>query len=74
MSIDRTIPLTGQEFRNMLARDEDARASLACEGMVFTPDEEAVFTEMARQGLSYDARIAYLKAYLTRTAPALAAE
>ena len=74
MSIDRKTPLTGQSLRDMIARDEDGRASLACEGLHFTDEEEAVFAEMARQGLSYDARIDYLKAYLAQTAPALAAE
>ena len=58
----------------MLARDVEAVASLACEGIQFTKEEEAVFADMARRGLSYDDRIAYLKAYVARTAPALAAE
>lgn len=74
MTIDRNTPLTGQSLRAMIERDIDACASLACEGMQFSEEEEAVFTEMARQGLSYEARIDYLKAYLARTAPALAAE
>lgn len=58
----------------MMARDMEAVASLACEGIQFTNEEEAVFADMARRGLSYDDRIAYLKAYVARTAPALAAE
>jgi hypothetical protein len=74
MSIDRTTPLTGQALRAMLARQEDARMSLACENMHLTDDENAIFAEMARLGLSYDARIEYLKAHLSQTAPALAAE
>ena len=74
MSIDRKASLTGQSLRAMIERDIDACASLACEGMSFTPEEEAVFAEMASQGLSYDARIDYLNTYLARTAPALAAE
>ena len=73
MNIDRTTPLTGDAWLEMMARDEDARASLACEGMHFT-EEEALFAEMARLKLSYGARIEHLKAYLGRTAPALASE
>ncbi|GJL80345.1 MAG: hypothetical protein NPINA01_33340 [Nitrospinaceae bacterium] len=74
MSIDRITPLTGQSLCEMVARDDDARASLACEGMYFTEEEEAVFAEMASLGLSYEARIEYLKAYLARTLPAFAVE
>ncbi|GJL52240.1 MAG: hypothetical protein NPIRA01_34670 [Nitrospirales bacterium] len=74
MSINRTTSLTGQALRDMLARQDDARMSLACENMYLTDKEEAVFAEMARLGLSYDARIDYLTAYLSQSAPALAAE
>ena len=74
MSIDRATPLTGQALEAMLDRQDDARMSLACENMQLTNEENAVFAEMARLGLSYDERIDYLKAYLAQTAPALAAE
>lgn len=64
MSIDRATPLTGEALEAMLARQDDARMSLACENMQLTDEENAVFAEMARLNLSYDERIDYLKAYL----------
>lgn len=54
MDIDRKTPLTGKELHDMIARDQEAVASAACEGIYYTDEEEALFQEMNRQGLSYD--------------------
>jgi hypothetical protein len=74
MTPEQHTPLKGQALLDMMARDMEARASLACEGIHFTEEEEAVFADMARQGLNDAARMEYLKDYFAQTSPALAAE
>lgn len=69
MAIDRKKPITGKDLEELVERDKEAVASLACEGIHFTPEEEAIFQEMNRLGLSYDDRIKYLNDYFDRTAP-----
>ncbi|MDH5641036.1 MAG: hypothetical protein OEY28_07055 [Nitrospira sp.] len=67
MAIDRKKPITGKELEELIERDKEAVASLACEGIHFTPEEEAVFQEMNRLGLSYDEQGKYLDDWLHRT-------
>ncbi len=74
MTTQRNTPLTDQALRDMIKRDLEAKASLACEGIHFTEEEEAVFADMIKQGLDDEARIKFIKAYFAKTSPALAAE
>lgn len=67
MAIDRKKPIIGKELEELIERDKEAVASLACEGIHFPPEEEAVFQEMNRLGLSYDEQGKYLDEWLHRT-------
>lgn len=67
MAADRTKPLAGKELEALIQRDKEAVASLACEGIHCTPEEDAVFEEMNRLNLSYDERIKHLNDYFDRT-------
>ena len=67
MIVDRKKPITGKELEELIDRDKEAVASLACEGIYCTPEEDAVFEEMNRLGLSYEQRDKYLDDWMHRT-------
>ncbi|MGE0269581.1 MAG: hypothetical protein AB7S78_14115 [Candidatus Omnitrophota bacterium] len=67
MSIDRKKPITGKELQELIERDKEAVASLACEGIFLTSEEKSVFEEMNRLGLSYEQRDKYLDDWMHRT-------
>lgn len=67
MAIDRKKPITGKDLEELIERDKEAVASLACEGIHFTPEEEAIFQKMNRLGLSYDEQGKYLDDWMHRT-------
>lgn len=67
MAIDRKKLITGKELEELIDRDKEAVASLACEGIHCTSEEDAVFAEMNRLGLSYDDQGKYLDDWLNRT-------
>jgi hypothetical protein len=48
--------LTDAEIAEIRRRRPGVRASLACEGMYLTPEEEAMFDQTARERLSPDER------------------
>jgi hypothetical protein len=48
--------LTDAELAEIRRRRPGVRASLACEGMYLTPEEEAMFDQMDRERLSPDER------------------
>jgi hypothetical protein len=48
--------LTDAELAKIRRRRPGVRASLACEGMYLTPEEEAMFDQMDRERLSPDER------------------
>jgi len=50
--------LTDAELAEIRRRRASVRASLACEGMVLTAEEEALFDAMERERLSPDERAA----------------
>ena len=58
---------TESEIKARQKRDRVAKASLACEGITFTAEEDALFEEMDRLGLSNDERSAYIDAYCKRS-------
>lgn len=47
-------------------RRPEARASLACEGIHLTPEEEALFEQMDEQRLTHEQREAFLIDYIER--------
>jgi hypothetical protein len=48
--------LTDAEIAEIRRRRPGVRASLACEGIYLTPEEEAMFDQMERERLSPDER------------------
>lgn len=52
--------LTDEELAEIRRRRPGVRASLACEGMHLTPEEEAMFDQMERERLSPDERAKYI--------------
>jgi hypothetical protein len=48
--------LTDSEIAEIRRRRPGVRASLACEGIYLTPEEEAMFDQMERERLSPDER------------------
>jgi hypothetical protein len=52
----RTGRLTDAELAEIRRRRAGVRASLACEGLYLTPEEEALFEQMDREGLTADQR------------------
>jgi hypothetical protein len=50
--------LTDAELAEIRRRRPGVRASLACEGLYLTPEEEALFEEMDRERLTGDQRAA----------------
>jgi len=69
--------LTDAELAEILRRRPGVRASLACEGMVLTTEEEALFEQFDRERLTMREREARLLAWsrIRRgTVPAQAAE
>jgi hypothetical protein len=50
--------LTKAELAEIRRRRPGVRASLACEGLYLTADEEALFEEMDQNGLTADERAA----------------
>ena len=50
--------LTKAELAEIRRRRPGVRASLACEGLYLTAEEEALFEDMDRQGLTADERAA----------------
>ncbi len=55
--------LTEAEIAERRARRPDVRASLACEGLFLTAEEEALFEQFDRERLSMKAREARLIAW-----------
>ena len=50
--------LTDSELAEIRRRRPGARASLACEGLFLTPEEEALFEQMDNERLTADQRAA----------------
>jgi hypothetical protein len=50
--------LTNAELAEIRRRRPDVRASLACEGLYLTAEEEALFEQMDRERLTADQRAA----------------
>ena len=50
--------LTDAELAEILRRRPGVRASLACEGLYLTAEEEALFAQMDKEGLTADQRAA----------------
>jgi hypothetical protein len=48
--------LTDEEFAEIRRRRPGARASLACEGLYLSPEEEALFEQMDKERLTGDQR------------------
>ncbi|UVT18295.1 MAG: hypothetical protein H8K03_22420 (plasmid) [Nitrospira sp.] len=67
MTVDRNKPITGKELEALIERGKEAKASLACEGIFLTPEEDAAFAEMNRLGLSYEQRDKFLDEWMHRT-------
>ena len=61
--------LTDAELAEIRRRRAGVRASLACEGMVLTAEEEALFDAMERERLTPDERAAAHHAVEPRKAP-----
>lgn len=55
--------LTDAEIAEIRRRRPGVRASLACEGMVLTAEEEALLDEMERERLTPDERAARITAF-----------
>jgi hypothetical protein len=55
--------LTDAEIAEIRRRRPGVRASLACEGMVLTAEEEALFDQMEQQRLTPDERAAHITAF-----------
>jgi len=53
--------LTEEELAEIRRRRPGVRASLACEGMILTAEEEALFEEMDRERLTPDDRAKRLR-------------
>jgi|GEM_PF-3229817 len=68
--------LTEDEIAELRRRRPGVRASLACEGMVLTAEEEALFEQFDQERLTVDQRRDRILAYLQdrKAAKALAAE
>ena len=68
--------LTDDEIAEIRRRRPGVRASLACEGMVLTAEEEALFEQFDRERLTADQRRDRMLAYVhaRKAAKALAAE
>lgn len=64
MAIDRKKPLSDTEVRERRERHKEAAASSACEGIHLTEEEEALFAEFDRLGLSYDEEAKRIDEYL----------
>jgi hypothetical protein len=56
--------LTDAELAEIRRRRSSARASLACEGMYLTPEEEALIEQMDRERLAPDARTARIVEFI----------
>jgi hypothetical protein len=59
--------LTDAELAEIRRRRPGVRASLACEGLYLTDEEEALFEQMDRERLTADQRAARIIEYYTRT-------
>ena len=57
------IRLTDAELAEIRRRRPGVRASLACEGLYLTADEEALFEQMDRERLTADQRAARIVEY-----------
>ncbi len=55
--------LTDEELAEIRHRRPGVRASLACEGMYLTAEEEALFEQMDKERLTPDERAARLTAF-----------
>jgi hypothetical protein len=58
--------MNDEELAATRRRRLDARASLACEGIHLTPDEESLFAEMDARRLTHDQREAFVLDYIAR--------
>jgi hypothetical protein len=56
--------LTDAEIAELRARRPDVRASLACEGLFLTAEEEALFEQFDRERLTPDQRHERILAYV----------
>lgn len=56
-------PMTDVELAEFQRRRSEMRASLACEGMYLTDEEEALFDSMARDRLSEEQMVARMLDY-----------
>lgn len=56
-------PLTDEELAEILRRRAGVRASLACEGMFLTAEEEALFEQMDKERLTPDECAASITAF-----------
>jgi hypothetical protein len=55
--------LTDAELAEIRRRRPGVRASLACEGMYLTPEEEALFEQMDREHLSLEEEIRRIREF-----------
>ena len=58
--------LTDVEIAEIRRRRPGVRASLACEGMYLTPEEEALFDQMDRERLSPDESIQRIRDFVRK--------
>lgn len=56
--------LTDAEIAKIRRRRAGVRASLACEGMYLTPEEEALFEQMDRDHLSPDEAVQRIREFM----------
>ena len=59
--------ITDEEIQARKKRDKIAKASLACEGITFTAEEDALFAEIDRIGLNAEQADAKIRDYFART-------
>ena len=65
----RLARLTAEELAAIKRERPGVRASLACEGIELTPDEEALFVQFDRERLTPDQRQERILEYLRRRRP-----
>lgn len=62
--------MSDEELAATKHRRLEARASLACEGMYLTLEEEALFDHMDAERMTHEQRRAFVKDYIQRIAAA----
>ncbi len=63
--------MTDKELAVARARRAGARATLACEGIYFTAEEEALFDHMEAKRMTHPQREAFLLDYIRATAKSI---